>query len=197
MSGGGLIGPAALRPLTAASTIALLGSQCPISMRWRQSNNEQTNRQTWTSPLHKTASLRRKLNKPVKHSIQFLVVSCNPVHCIGVCWLFLVDHESVRDGGSAQPARRHLLLHPANSAHSCQCLAVHLRRCPLLKVAVIRTWRLGNHRTYVAVHIPRRRLLRLVSGALVTLLSYYYVPQQHVACYPSTHPSMFISDRSP
>ena len=50
MSGSGLTVPAALRPLTAASTIALLWQSvhCPTSTRWRQMNeqtNEQTNRQ--------------------------------------------------------------------------------------------------------------------------------------------------------
>jgi len=44
----GLTGQAALRTLTSASTIALLGQsgQCPTSMRWRQTNkrtNEQKN----------------------------------------------------------------------------------------------------------------------------------------------------------
>jgi len=86
--------------------------------------------------------------------------------------VYIVDNESIRDGRSAQPSGRHLLFYPAHSTHCSQYLALHLRRCPLLPVTVLRPRRLGNHWATIAVHIPRCCLQRLVFGQYI---QYYTV----------------------
>lgn len=101
-----------------------------------------------------------------------------------------VDNQSVGGGGSAQPARRRLLLHHADAADSGQRVAVHLRRRPLLQVAVLRAWRLGNRRIDVAVRLPARRLLRLVYGALqITHFLSHII--EHISRYSYQRPLSF------